>query len=63
MIEIIFNPDGTVTMEGHGMKGTECDVAMKEYEDALGVVTDRKNKPEYHQRTVKSSVQQKIRHT
>lgn len=42
-----FNEDGTIKIEGVGFVGTECDRAMKPFEQALGVTGDRQNKPEY----------------
>jgi len=48
-IIIDFLPDGQVSMEGKGFRGKACDDAMGVFEKALGVVTKRKNKPEYHQ--------------
>ncbi len=55
MPEIIidFAPDGEVHMEGNGFQGKTCDAAMRQFEQALGAVTDRKNKPEYFRAGVK----------
>lgn len=55
MSEIIINflPDGQVEMEGKGFQGKTCDEAMGVFEKALGVVKNRKNKPEYYQAEVK----------
>jgi hypothetical protein len=36
-------------MEGKGFQGKGCDAAMSHFEKALGVVSNRKNKPEYFQ--------------
>lgn len=44
-----FAPDGEVKMEGKGFQGKSCDKAMSHFEKALGVVSNRKNKPEYFQ--------------
>jgi len=44
-----FAPDGEVKMEGKGFQGKSCDEAMSHFEKALGVVSNRKNKPEYFQ--------------
>ncbi len=44
-----FAPDGEVKMEGKGFQGKGCDEAMGHFEKALGVVSKRKNKPEYFQ--------------
>lgn len=49
--EIIIEiaPDGEVKIEGKGFAGKTCDEAMAPFEKALGVVEERKNKPEYYQ--------------
>jgi transposase len=51
MAEIIIDilPDGEVKMEGNGYQGKSCDEAMAHFEKSLGVVSNRKNKPEYYQ--------------
>ncbi len=51
MQEIIidFDSSGEVKMEGKGFQGKSCDEAMGLFEKALGVVSNRKNKPEYFQ--------------
>ena len=51
MAEIIIDIDvsGEVHLEGKGFQGKSCDEAMAHFEKALGVVSDRKNKPEYFQ--------------
>jgi len=51
MQEIIIDFDvaGEVKMEGKGFQGKSCDEAMGHFEKALGVVSHRKNKPEYFQ--------------
>lgn len=56
-IEITFK-DGAVKLEGHGFKGKECDKAMADYEQALGQVSDRKNKPEYLQQSTGATLKQ-----
>ena len=63
MAEIIidFDLDGEVKLEGKGFQGKSCDEAMGAFEKALGVVTDRKNKPEYFRAEVKSDARIKAR--
>jgi Protein of unknown function (DUF2997) len=55
MSEIIidFDVNGEVHMEGKGFQGKSCDAAMGHFEKALGMVLDRKNKPEYFRAAVK----------
>ena len=61
MAEIIIDimADGEVKMEGNGFQGKSCDEAMAAFEKALGVVTDRKNKPDYFRTEVKSNAKQR----
>jgi hypothetical protein len=51
MQEIIieFDAAGEIKMEGKGFQGKSCDEAMGQFEKALGLVSSRKNKPEYFQ--------------
>lgn len=53
-----FAPDGEVKMEGKGFQGKGCDEAMGHFEKALGVVSNRQNKPEYFQ-GVRNNAKQK----
>jgi hypothetical protein len=55
MSEIIidFEVNGEVHLEGKGFQGKTCDAAMGQFEQALGVVKERKNKPEYFRTGVK----------
>ena len=48
-VEVIINQDGTVLIEGRGFVGPECEQAMNEITQALGVVTKSQAKPEYRQ--------------
>ncbi|MBW1992298.1 MAG: DUF2997 domain-containing protein [Deltaproteobacteria bacterium] len=61
--EIVLNflPDGQVEMEGKGFQGKACDEAMGVFEKALGVVRNRKNKPEYFRTEVKGNARIKAR--
>jgi hypothetical protein len=53
-----FAPDGEVKMEGKGFQGKGCDETMGHFEKALGVVSNRQNKPEYFQ-GVRTNAKQK----
>lgn len=55
MAEIIIDigPDGEVKIEGKGFQGKTCDAALGHFEQALGAVTGRTNKPEYFRAEVK----------
>jgi len=57
-IVIDFEVTGEVRMEGKGFQGKSCDEAMGRFEKALGVVSNRKNKPEYFQ-GVKTNAKQR----
>jgi hypothetical protein len=57
-IVIDFEVTGEVKMEGKGFQGKSCDEAMGNFEKALGVVSKRKNKPEYFQE-VRSNASQR----
>ena len=51
MQEIIidFEVTGESHLEGKGFPGKTCDMEMGDFEKSLGVVSNRKNKPEYYQ--------------
>jgi hypothetical protein len=51
-IEIEFAENGDVKIEAVGFKGNGCEAATKAIEEALGIVKDRKKKPEYNQQVV-----------
>jgi hypothetical protein len=63
MSEIIidFLSDGQVSMEGKEFQGKSCDEAMGHFEKALGVVSNRKNKPQYFRTEVKNNARIKAR--
>ncbi len=48
-ITIDFDETGEVHLEGKGFQGKSCDEAMAHFEKSLGVLSNRKNKPEYYQ--------------
>jgi len=59
-IEILIAPDGSLTIDAIGFKGSDCDQATKFLEVALGLTAGKQRKPEYHQlRTAKR--QQQVR--
>ena len=57
-IEIIVSPTGDFTIEGVGFKGAGCEKATKFLEEALGVVSTKVKKPEFHQQAVVHKQQQ-----
>lgn len=56
-IEILIAPDGTLTIDAVGFKGTDCDQATKFLEQALGLTAEKQRKPEYHQTTRRQNQQ------
>lgn len=50
-IEIIVSPNGEIQIDAVGFKGADCDRATRFLEEALGVVSNRAKKPEYHAST------------
>ena len=48
-IHVDFAPDGGIKIEAVGFTGADCDQATRFLEDALGTVTGKARKPEYHQ--------------
>jgi hypothetical protein len=63
MQEIIidFDATGEVKLEGKGFQGKNCDEAMGQFEEALGVVKERKNKPSYYRAGIKDDARIKAR--
>jgi hypothetical protein len=58
-IEVIISAAGEIQIDAVGFKGADCEHATKFLEEALGCVTQKQKKPEYHQRT-KTNHQQRI---
>jgi hypothetical protein len=50
-IIITVNADGTTKIEAEGFEGSSCNGATAPYEDALGSVIEREEKPEYYTTT------------
>ncbi len=57
-IEIVVSSSGEFTIEGVGFKGAGCEKATKFLEEALGVVSTKVKKPEFHQQAVVHKQQQ-----
>ncbi len=47
-IDILVHENGSVTIEGKNIEGSDCKALTKGIEEALGEVTSFKKKPEYH---------------
>jgi len=48
-IEVIVSPAGDIQIDAVGFKGADCEKATRYLEEALGVVSHKVTKPEYHQ--------------
>ena len=57
-IEVIVEPNGRVAIEAMGFAGADCEKATAFLEQALGVVGERRKKPEYHKRVTNRPRQQ-----
>ena len=49
-IEIIVSPNGDISIDAFGFAGADCEKATRYLEEALGVISARERKPEFHQR-------------
>ena len=49
-IEVIVSPNGEIQIDSVGFNGADCERATRFLEQALGVVSNRAKKPEYHAR-------------
>ena len=56
-VEVCIATDGSIKIEAHHFKGSDCEAATKFLEDALGMAGARQRKPEYHQRASVQSQQ------
>ena len=57
-IEIIIGTTGEIQIDAIGFKGPDCEKATRFLEEALGVVSHRAKKPEYHAATSTRNQQQ-----
>jgi hypothetical protein len=56
-IEIIISASGELQIDAVGFIGTDCEKATRFLEEALGVVGERRKKPEYHQHGTRANQQ------
>lgn len=56
-IEVLISPTGEVVIEAVGFKGADCEQATRFLEEALGVLTNKSRKPEYHQDSTQGAQQ------
>lgn len=60
-VTLIIEENGAVQMDVEGVKGKACTELTADVEDALGVVTKRTKKAEYHQIVSKEAAHQHIK--
>lgn len=48
-IDLIFTPDGEVTLQVKGAKGKKCIKLTKELEEELGLIIEREKTSEYYE--------------
>jgi hypothetical protein len=56
-IEVVVSPAGDIFIEAVGFKGADCEKATQFLEEALGLCTKKRRKPEYHQKQTAHSKQ------
>jgi hypothetical protein len=59
VVEIIINPSGQLTINAAGFAGSDCEKATAFLEQALGQLTAKQRKPEWHQHNRRTN-QQKL---
>ena len=57
-INVDIAPDGSVRIDAVGFSGADCEQATRFLEKALGQVTQKRKKPEYHQHASRQQGQQ-----
>ena len=58
-IEVLVSSTGEIKIDAVGFKGADCDHATKYLEEALGTVSTKIKKPEYHRRS-QAKAQQRV---
>lgn len=56
-LEITIAPGGAIAIEASGFKGSDCEQATRELEQALGIVRQRTRKPEFYQKAINQNQQ------
>lgn len=59
VVEILISPLGQLTINAVGFSGTDCEKATAFLEQALGQLTSKQRKPEWHQQNRRAN-QQKV---
>jgi hypothetical protein len=56
-IEVTISSSGVVQIDAINFKGADCEQATRYLEEALGTISTKTKKPEYHQRRVNHTKQ------
>ncbi|TLD71667.1 DUF2997 domain-containing protein [Phragmitibacter flavus] len=56
-LEITIAPGGAIAIEASGFKGSDCEQATRDLEQALGIVRQRTRKPEFYQKAANQTHQ------
>jgi hypothetical protein len=59
VVEILISPSGQLHINAAGFAGADCEKATAFLEQALGKLTAKQRKPEWHQRNQRTN-QQKV---
>ena len=59
VVEILISPSGQLTINAAGFVGADCEKATAFLEQALGQLTSKQRKPEWHQQNRRAN-QQKV---
>jgi len=54
-IKFHISSDGEVKLDVEGAVGNECEAMTKPFEEALGIVADRKHKDSYYSQTTETT--------
>ena len=57
-IDILINQQGQLTINAMGYQGADCEKATAFLEEALGSLTQKQRKPEWHRTVQRQSKQQ-----
>ena len=56
-IEVVVHSSGELQIEAVGFKGADCEKATAFLEQALGRITSKQRKPEYHRSATRQTIQ------
>jgi hypothetical protein len=56
-IEVVVQASGELAIEAYGFKGADCEKATAFLEQALGVIANKRRKPEFHRSVLRKTTQ------